>query len=55
MTKKKLQSVDAVQEWLNDHDYIADRSLATSIYLMLKMEKPLFLEGRAGRRQDGSG
>ncbi|MAG20597.1 MAG: MoxR family ATPase [Candidatus Marinimicrobia bacterium] len=48
MTKKKLQSVDAVQEWLNDHDYIADRSLATSIYLMLKMEKPLFLEGEPG-------
>lgn len=48
MTKKKLQSVDAVQEWLDDHDYIAGRSLATSIYLMLKMEKPLFLEGEPG-------
>ncbi len=48
MTKKKLKSVDAVQKWLDDHDYIADRSLATSIYLMLKMEKPLFLEGEPG-------
>ncbi|MFQ5918132.1 MAG: AAA family ATPase [Candidatus Binatia bacterium] len=45
---KKLQSVETVQSWLDDHNYIADRGLATTIFLMLKMEKPLFLEGEAG-------
>ncbi len=29
-------------------NYIADRSLATSIYLALKLKRPLFLEGEAG-------
>ena len=28
--------------------YIADRGLATAIYLALKLERPLFLEGEAG-------
>ncbi|MCH8068720.1 MAG: MoxR family ATPase [Candidatus Marinimicrobia bacterium] len=44
----KLHSVDTLQKWLDDHNYISDRSLATSIFLALKMEKPLFLEGEAG-------
>ena len=29
-------------------DYVADRSLATTLYLSLKMGRPLFLEGEAG-------
>ena len=29
-------------------DYIADRSLATVLYLSLRMGRPLFLEGEAG-------
>jgi MoxR-like ATPase len=33
---------------LDDHHYIANRGLATSIYLSLKMEKPIFLEGEPG-------
>ncbi|MDP6536341.1 MAG: MoxR family ATPase [Gammaproteobacteria bacterium] len=33
---------------LNQADYIADRSLATTLFLSLKMGKPLFLEGEAG-------
>ncbi len=41
-------NVDAVQSALAEHDYIAERSLATAIYLSLKMGKPLFLEGEAG-------
>ena len=28
--------------------YVADRGLATSIYLALKLQRPLFLEGEAG-------
>jgi len=40
--------VDAVVELLEQHDYIADRRLATSVFLALKMGRPLFLEGEAG-------
>ncbi len=41
-------SVDAVATLLDRHDYIADRRLATSVFLALKMRRPLFLEGEAG-------
>jgi MoxR-like ATPase len=41
-------NVDSVQQALADHNYIAERSLATAIYLALRMGKPLFLEGEAG-------
>lgn len=43
-----FDSVDSVQQALNAHNYIAERSLATAIYLALRMGKPLFLEGEAG-------
>jgi MoxR-like ATPase len=33
---------------LGQGNYIADRSLATTLYLALKMGRPLFLEGEAG-------
>ncbi len=48
MTPTFLQSVDQVEQALQQHQYIADRGLATTIYLGLKMNKPLFLEGEAG-------
>ena len=41
-------SVDAVQALLDRHDYVADRRLATAVFLALKMGRPLFLEGEAG-------
>jgi MoxR-like ATPase len=41
-------SVDAVLALLDRHDYVADRRLATSVFLALKMGRPLFLEGEAG-------
>ncbi len=43
-----MQSVKAVEAALKQHNYIADRGLATTIYLALKLNKPLFLEGEAG-------
>ncbi len=42
------KSVDAVQDQLGKHDYISDRSLSTALFLMMKMEKPIFLEGEPG-------
>jgi len=41
-------SVDDVVALLDRHDYFADRRLATSVFLALKMARPLFLEGEAG-------
>lgn len=43
-----FDSVDAVQTALATQNYIAERGLSTSIYLTLKLGKPLFLEGEAG-------
>jgi MoxR-like ATPase len=43
-----MNSVDAVQQALGAQNYIAERSLATAIYLALRIHKPLFLEGEAG-------
>ncbi|EFO81714.1 ATPase [Oscillochloris trichoides DG-6] len=41
-------SIDELQAALAEHAYIADRSLTTAIFLALRMEKPLLLEGEAG-------
>ena len=40
--------IDATLSLLGQGDYIADRSLATTLFLALKMGRPLFLEGEAG-------
>ena len=41
-------TVDDVVALLDRHDYVADRRLATSVFLALRMQRPLFLEGEAG-------
>ena len=41
-------SIDAVETLLSRGDYVADRSLATTLFLALKMGRPPFLEGEAG-------
>jgi MoxR-like ATPase len=41
-------SVDATLETLSGGDYIADRSLATALFVSFKLKRPLFLEGEAG-------
>jgi len=43
-----FDSVDSLQKALSKLDYVAERGLATSIFIALKMGKPLFLEGEAG-------
>jgi MoxR-like ATPase len=42
------QSIDDTLDLLARGNYVADRSLATVIFLALKMGRPLFLEGEAG-------
>ena len=41
-------SIDDTLKLLTSADYVADRSLATALYLSLAMQRPLFLEGEAG-------
>jgi MoxR-like ATPase len=41
-------SIDETLALLAGADYVADRALATTIFLALKLGKPLFLEGEAG-------
>src|SRR5687768_10128710 len=47
-TKAIPASIDATLDLLSGADYLADRSLATVLFLALKMGRPLFLEGEAG-------
>jgi MoxR-like ATPase len=41
-------SIEEVQQHMEAQSYIADRALATTLFLAIKLEKPLFLEGEAG-------
>ena len=42
------KSVDDTHALLSSGRYVADRSLATALFLSLKLHRPLFLEGEAG-------
>jgi MoxR-like ATPase len=48
MTIKVPTTIDDTLKLLTSADYVADRSLATSVFLALAMKRPLFLEGEAG-------
>ena len=48
MPRQLPKSIDETQELLASSDYVAERSLATALYLALAMRRPLFLEGEAG-------
>jgi MoxR-like ATPase len=41
-------SIDTTLKLLSEADYLADRALATVLFLALKMGRPIFLEGEAG-------
>ena len=43
-----IHSIDSLSVALAENVYVADRSLATAIFLALKLQRPLFLEGEAG-------
>lgn len=48
MQMDALNSVDDVRALLASGRYVSDDSLATALYLSLKLGRPLFLEGEAG-------
>ena len=43
-----IESPHKVQELLRGRSYLADRGLATALYLAVTLDKPLLLEGEAG-------
>src|SRR5213082_3101882 len=42
------ESVAETQRALADHGYLADEGLATAVFLALRLQRPLLLEGEAG-------
>jgi MoxR-like ATPase len=48
MGHQPFASVDELSRALTDHRYLADRGLATAIYLAVSLDRPLLLEGEAG-------
>ena len=45
---EQFSSVDEVVERLAEHGYIADTRLATTVFLVSRLDKPLLIEGPAG-------
>jgi MoxR-like ATPase len=48
MSQPLPQSIDQTSTLLSTQGYVADRALSVSVFLALKMGKPLFLEGEPG-------
>ena len=48
LSSKVFNSVDEVIVALKNEGYFADRALATSVFLALKLKRPLLLEGEPG-------
>ncbi len=48
MTNSLPKNVDDTMTLLGEGNYVADRSLATALFLSLELKRPLFLEGEAG-------
>src|SRR5262245_50285102 len=48
MSSKPPASIDDTLKLLASASYLADRSLATVLFLALRMGRPIFLEGEAG-------
>jgi len=48
MGKLPFSTVEELQEALRREHYLADRGLATAIFLAVSLDKPLLLEGEAG-------
>lgn len=42
------RSIDGLQAAMGEHDYVADRALATVIFLGLELGRPILFEGEAG-------
>jgi MoxR-like ATPase len=45
---RATSTIEGIQDAFREHDYIADRSVATAVFLALELGRPLLLEGEAG-------
>src|SRR5271167_3639462 len=45
---KPIKDVDALMHGFERQGYVTDRALATAVYLLIKLRKPLLIEGHAG-------
>lgn len=45
---RNTYTIETVQNMLREVDYLCGRSLATTVFLALQLNRPLFLEGEAG-------
>ena len=43
-----FESIEEVREKLAEQEYVCDRRLATVVYLAVKLDKPVLIEGPAG-------
>jgi len=43
-----VENIEAVEDLLSGQDYVAGRALATVVFLALRLNRPLFLEGEPG-------
>ena len=43
-----IESIESLQRSLGERDYVCDRALATSVFLALRLGRPILLEGEAG-------
>ena len=50
----QFASIDELESALTGASYLTDRGLSTALYLSLKLEKPLLLEGEAGVGKTGA-
>jgi len=48
MKSENIETIEALQGALNSHGYIADKGLATALFIAMKLPQPLLLEGEAG-------
>ena len=44
----QIKNIDTITKKLSQTGYVSNIGLSTSVYLMLKLNKPLLLEGEAG-------
>ena len=45
MKSENIETIEALQGALNSHGYIADKGLATALFIAMKLPQPLLLEG----------
>src|SRR5581483_5530439 len=43
-----IQGVDEIEVRMHENGYVSDQAIATSIFLLMELKKPILIEGHAG-------